>query len=216
MNLNWCAEYQNMNFLLLLLPLFSSYQIDTMESNSDNTEKLLENLTLDSLPKGAVSTSALESKSQVSPYFIISYKISARKLCVTQFNFQQKIFNLQDVQSTAGIRHCAFCLEVCELPVKKCGGCKKRAYCSKDCQLADWKVNGTGQGHKNWCCRYVHGEEDIDWEVLPVLKGLGIVAKKLIPAGFRIIVEHIYTDPHAHPGCFTFKYLGYLIFNKKS
>ena len=31
-------------------------------------------------------------------------------------------------------------------------------------------------------------------------KGLGVRAKKLLPAGFRIIVEHAFTGPMDHPG----------------
>jgi len=99
-------------------------------------------------------------------------------------------------------RHCAFCLEIITtFPVKLCGGCKKRAYCSKECQVADWKITGTGQRHKNWCGVHNHGEEDVDWEVVPVPnKGLGIIAKKLLPAGYRIIVEPAFSDPNDHPG----------------
>lgn len=37
--------------------------------------------------------------------------------------------------------------------------------------------------------------------MVPVLgKGLGIVAKRTMPAGYRIIVEPIFTDPAGHPG----------------
>ena len=44
------------------------------------------------------------------------------------------------------------------------------------------------------------GEEDIDWEVCSVPgKGLGLIAKRLIPSKFRILVEAVYTDPKAHP-----------------
>jgi len=50
---------------------------------------------------------------------------------------------LQDGDSIA-LRHCAFCLKVCGFPVKFCGGCKKRAYCSKKCQVTDWKVTRNG------------------------------------------------------------------------
>jgi len=87
-----------------------------------------------------------------------------------------------------------------------CGGCKKRAYCSKECQTADWSIKGNGQRHKNWCGIHEYGEEDLDWEVVPVpnnYKGLGIVAKRLLPAGFRIIVEPAFTDPHDHPSNIT-------------
>jgi len=97
-------------------------------------------------------------------------------------------------------RHCAYCLKECPL-VKLCGGCKKRAYCSRECQLIDWPAGGKGQGHKHWCRRYECGEEDVDWEIVAVPgKGLGIVAKRTIPAKYRIIVEGVYTNPLAHPG----------------
>jgi hypothetical protein len=89
---------------------------------------------------------------------------------------------------------------MCGNPVKLCGKCKKRAYCSRDCQLVDWPLKGKGQGHKNWC-HLECGEEDVDWEVTPIPgKGLGIVAKRLIPVLYRIIVEAVFTDPHQHPG----------------
>jgi len=62
-------------------------------------------------------------------------------------------------------------------------------------------VNGKGQRHVNWCGRYDYGEEDLDWEVVPIPnKGLGIRAKRFLPAGFRIIVEPVFTDPVGHPG----------------
>jgi len=101
-----------------------------------------------------------------------------------------QIFNCDWQGAGAKARHCAFCLNICGFPVKRCGGCKKRAYCSRECQLKDWSITGSGQRHKNWCGRYECGEEDVDWEVVPIPnKGLGIRAKKLIPTGFRIIVE---------------------------
>ena len=103
----------------------------------------------------------------------------------------------ESTKSSLSLRHCAFCLrlEKCKL----CGGCHKRAYCSIKCQLADWSWTGIGQHHKYWC-KMDCGEEDIDFEVVPVPgKGLGIVAKNLIPAKYRIIVEGVHTDPLAHP-----------------
>ena len=86
-------------------------------------------------------------------------------------------------------------------PVKLCGKCKKRAYCSRDCQLVDWPLGGKGQGHKNWC-HLDCGEEDVDWEVRSIIpgKGLGIVAKRMITPLYRIIVEPVFTDPKQHPG----------------
>jgi len=101
------------------------------------------------------------------------------------------------------IRHCAYCLNLCGLPAKLCGGCKKRAYCSKECQVKDWSVKGNGQRHVNWCRRHECGEEDVDWEMdmdpIPN-KGLGIRAKTFIPAGMKIIVEPSFSSPYDHPG----------------
>ena len=65
--------------------------------------------------------------------------------------------------------------------------------------MADWKPEGKGQGHKKWC-QYKCGEEDVDWHVVPIPgKGLGVVAKRTIPAGYRIIVEPVFSDPEGHP-----------------
>ena len=47
------------------------------------------------------------------------------------------------------VRHCGFCLQVLE-EVRLCGGCKKRAYCSTECQAKDWNYQGEGQSHKIW------------------------------------------------------------------
>ena len=46
--------------------------------------------------------------------------------------------------------------------MKTCGGCKKRAYCSIECQRKDW--SGDGYGHKIWC-KADCCEEDVDWKV---------------------------------------------------
>lgn len=88
------------------------------------------------------------------------------------------------------MRHCAFCLKSFKNEtIKLCGKCKKRAYCSRECQVADWPSEGKGQGHKNWCSLQC-GEEDIDWKVCEVPgKGLGLVAMRLLPAKYRIIVD---------------------------
>lgn len=75
-------------------------------------------------------------------------------------------------------------------------------------------MKGSGQRHKLWCGRHDYGEEDVDWEVVPVPnKGLGIVAKRFLPAGFRIIVEPVFTNPHDHPGFQSFYILFRIIFN---
>lgn len=51
----------------------------------------------------------------------------------------------------------------------------------------------------DWC-NHECGEEDVDWQVVPVPgKGLGIVAKRNMPAGYRIMVERGFSNPCAHP-----------------
>lgn len=105
-------------------------------------------------------------------------------------------------------RHCAFCLNpINALRILLCGNCRRRAYCSKQCQERDWKIKDSdeptqeqrGQGHVNWC-GLAAGEEDLDWKVVEVKgKGLGVVALRDIPAGFRIMVEAAQRSPFAHP-----------------
>lgn len=101
------------------------------------------------------------------------------------------------MKPASALRQCAFCLRLSEF--KLCGGCHKRAYCSKECQAVDWSPTGMGQHHKYWC-KLDCGEEDVDFEIVPVPgKGFGVVAKRLIPAKYRIIVEGVHTNPWAHP-----------------
>lgn len=96
-----------------------------------------------------------------------------------------------DIKDPASGRHCAFCIQFGDY--KLCGGCRKRAYCSPKCQVADWSPSGKGQRHKNWC-RYDCGEEDVDFQVVDLPgKGLGLVAKTFIPRKYRIIVESLFS-----------------------
>ena len=91
-------------------------------------------------------------------------------------------------------RTCAYCLTVgTNGKVKVCAGCRRRAYCSKECQQADWF---SGQMHRKWC-ELGCGEEDLDWKVAPIPgKGLGLIAKRLIPAKFQIMVDAIRSEKH--------------------
>ena len=87
-------------------------------------------------------------------------------------------------------RHCAFCLKE-SVNMLKCRGCKKRAYCSVDCQKKDW--TSIGQSHKIWC-KVDCCEEDFDWKVEEVPgKGLGLIALRDIPPLTRIMVEKAHT-----------------------
>ena len=132
-------------------------------------------------------------------------EVNINILALAQLFDKRKVLTLifayifQSVAADKFLRHCSVCLKVCS-PAKLCGKCKKRPYCSRECQLIDWPPKGKGQGHKNWF-HLDCGEEDIDWEVKSIPgKGLGIVAKKEIPPLYRIIVEPVFTDPKQHPG----------------
>lgn len=66
----------------------------------------------------------------------------------------------------------------------QCGKCKKRFYCSKSCQLADWKSGG----HKRWCGRA--GENGFDFEIRATNdKGLGMFALRSFRVGEKILAE---------------------------
>lgn len=79
---------------------------------------------------------------------------------------------------------CATCYTKLETPLA-CGKCRKRAYCSRQCQKRDWKKNF----HKIWCGQA--GELNHDYEILPAgKKGMGVFAKRKFSHGDTIMVEH--------------------------
>ncbi|BDA50001.1 hypothetical protein COCOBI_15-1290 [Coccomyxa sp. Obi] len=53
--------------------------------------------------------------------------------------------SLADLESEKRHIMCAFCDEMC-YSLKRCAGCKSVGYCSKKCQVKDWKA-----GHKHEC-----------------------------------------------------------------
>lgn len=67
----------------------------------------------------------------------------------------------------------------------KCGKCLKRIYCSKECQVIDWKH----QSHKHWCCKA--GEIGYDYEIKPSekYKGLGVYALRNFDEGEKIMAQ---------------------------
>ncbi len=76
--------------------------------------------------------------------------------------------------------------------MKHCSQCKKRAYCSRECQVKDWSME-KGQGHKKWC-KIESGEEDVDWVIRDIPKrGKGLIALRDFPRGTRIMVDRGYT-----------------------
>ena len=93
------------------------------------------------------------------------------------------------------IRHCTYCFNNVGYPNNLRGGCKERAYCSKECRRADCSMKGNALCHINWCQHHECGEEDVDWKVVPIPnKGLGIIAKKLLPGEFKITVEPVFAS----------------------
>ncbi|KAF2069194.1 hypothetical protein CYY_009484 [Polysphondylium violaceum] len=98
-------------------------------------------------------------------------------------------------------RHCAYCLiEIQGDQIKKCAGCMRRAYCSRECQVTDW--TSKGQTHKLWCKEQIC-EEDIDWEIRQTPhKGLGVFAKRDLPKHTRIMVDRGYRTIQETPFAF--------------
>ena len=94
--------------------------------------------------------------------------------------------------------HCAYCLAALEVP-STCSACKRRSYCSRACQRADWLPGAAGgQGHKHWCALGC-GEEGREWAVRLVGagRGRGVVALADMAAGFRVLVDAAL--PLGHP-----------------
>lgn len=68
-------------------------------------------------------------------------------------------------------------------PTKKCSQCP-RNYCSRECQVKDWK---TGH-HKTWFGK--SGEKCVDYEIRDAgEKGLGLFLKRDFKRGEKILVE---------------------------
>ncbi len=76
---------------------------------------------------------------------------------------------------------CAWCYRV-TAELKRCSKCSSRLYCSRDCQIADWKKadvnsNRAGGNHKQWCKKA--GERGVDYEIRSAgPKGLGLFLKR--------------------------------------
>lgn len=80
----------------------------------------------------------------------------------------------------AKVRCCGYCYGVGDL--KKCAKCP-RSYCSRECQVKDWK-----SGHKVWCGKA--GEKCVDYEIKETEdKGLGMFALRDFQRGEKILVE---------------------------
>ena len=75
----------------------------------------------------------------------------------------------------------------------KCGKCIKRIYCSKECQMIDWK-----SGHKQWCCKA--GEIGFDYEIKKSNKytGLGVFALRDFVLGEKIMAQRCFTVKNMH------------------
>lgn len=80
---------------------------------------------------------------------------------------------------------CGYCYKQTTAALQRCGKCKKRCYCSKDCQVADRKC-----GHKHWCG--VAGELGLDFEIRDTGvpgKGLGMFALRDFERNDKILAE---------------------------
>lgn len=81
---------------------------------------------------------------------------------------------------------CANCYTKLENPASrlKCGKCKKRTYCSRQCQLEDWSSK-----HSFWCGKA--GEIGYDYEIKPSDKfnGFGVFALRDFNKSEKIMAE---------------------------
>jgi hypothetical protein len=80
-------------------------------------------------------------------------------------------------------RCCAWCYGPA---LKKCPNCP-RHFCSRECQIQDWKK--TGGSHKFWCGK--SGEKCVDYDIRDAgeEKGLGLFAMRDFNRGEKILVE---------------------------
>lgn len=96
--------------------------------------------------------------------------------------------------------YCGYCYANGALSL--CGKCRKRSYCSKECQTSDWKA-----GHKHWCG--VAGELGHDFEIRDTGiagKGLGLFALREFRRNDKILAERpvmrseteVVDNPHIH------------------
>jgi hypothetical protein len=89
-------------------------------------------------------------------------------------------------ESRAHAVSCAFCYKqeaVNDTTFMRCGKCRKRSFCSKDCQRADWKA-----GHRRWCG--VAGEINHDFEIrLSSGRGLGVFALRRFRKNEKVMAE---------------------------
>ena len=94
---------------------------------------------------------------------------------------------ITNTNTNTNINTCTVCCISLENPMQrlKCGKCLKRIYCSKDCQIIDWKF----RGHKHWCC--LAGEIGFDYEIKQSdkFKGLGVFAMRDFTEGEKIMAQ---------------------------
>jgi hypothetical protein len=79
------------------------------------------------------------------------------------------------------MKFCAFCYD----PAKEllhCGQCRKRQFCSKECQRQDWKAH-----HKKYCNKA--GEIGYDFEIKSCEKGMGVFALRPFKKNDMIMAE---------------------------
>ncbi|EKX51628.1 hypothetical protein GUITHDRAFT_134519 [Guillardia theta CCMP2712] len=66
----------------------------------------------------------------------------------------------------------------------RCGKCRKRHYCNRECQVEDWKLGR----HKTWCGKA--GEVGYDFQVVDIAgKGKGVIALRGFAKAERVMYE---------------------------
>ena len=151
-----------------------------------------------------VSGSALVTKLETRrrPYFYQRFRYSrgfvkqdARFHFAMSYTDKTREVKLQE---GAGVPCCAYCyITITTLAstgekLRSCGKCSTRKYCSRECQVLDWK-----SGHKHFCG--ITGEANVDWEIRHCTeKGFGIFALRDLEKDDKVMAERPALGPDRH------------------
>lgn len=109
--------------------------------------------------------------------------IFAQKSCKSSYSVSQTDRTNQGTTTmTEETSFCAYCYDETPLKLLRCGKCRKRQFCSKECQKQDWS-----KGHKIFCGK--SGEIGVDYTIRDCAFGKGLFALRDFEKNEKIMVE---------------------------